>query len=119
MKLLRRNTQTIYYKLCEGTVVVLDDDDNETGEKQVVYSEAYSIRANVSDGSGTVAHEQFGLLADYDKTIVITDTSIPFTEDTIFYLDGVIPSDDTKRNYIVRGISKSINGVSIAVKKVV
>lgn len=119
MKLLKRNLQTIYYQLCEGTAVVLDDDDNETGEREVCYSEAYSLEASVSEATGTVAHEQFGLLANYDKVIVTDNVKLPIAEDTVFYLDGIVPSEDAKYNYVVRRIARTKNCISIAVAKVV
>lgn len=118
MKLLKRNLQTIYYKLYLGTVEVLDDDGNETGEKNITYSDVYTVQANVSSATGNVAHEQFGLLENYDRVVLIDNTKLPISEDTIFNLDEETPTEDTVFNYRVMRISKSLNVLAIALEKV-
>lgn len=119
MKLLKRNLQTIYYKLYEGVDNVVDDEGFETGEKELTYSQIYSVKANVSEATGSVAHEQFGLLDDYDKVVLLEDVSLPITEETIFSLDfSSENSEDITFDYRVKRISKSLNVLSIALKKV-
>lgn len=119
MKLLKRNLQTIYYKLYEGITDIVDDEGYETGEKELTYSSVYSVKANVSEATGSVAHEQFGLVEDYDKVVVLEDVSLPITEETIFSLDFTSEnSEDMTFNYRVKRISKSLNVLSIALKKV-
>ena len=119
MKLLKRNLQTIYYKLYEGVSEITDDDGFETGEKELTYSQIFSIKANVNKTTGSVAHEQFGLVDDYDKVVLIDDVSLPITEETIFSLDSSSEnSEDITFNYRVKRISKSLNVLSIALKKV-
>lgn len=118
MKLLKRNLQTVSYRLCEGEKDVVDSEGYETGEKEVSYSEVKTMKANVSEATGSVSHEQFGLLTDYDKVLVTDDTTLGVKEDTVFYLDGIDPQTE-KYNYVVTKVSKSLNVLSIALKKVV
>ena len=118
MKLLKRNLQTIYYKVYLGATEVLDDEGNETGEKEIAYSSVYSTQGNVSEATGNVSHEQFGLLDNYDKVVLLDSTELPIAEDTIFYLDKDEPTEDTVFNYRVKRISKSLNVLAIALEKV-
>ena len=60
--------------------------------------------------------EQFGNLENYDKVIVTSDMSCPIDEDTVLWIDETDTSQPY--DYIVKRVSRSKNGISIAVAKV-
>lgn len=143
MRTLRRNERYLWYCLYKGESELIDENGNRTGEKAVLYEQPVKIRANVSPATGLSNTEQFGNLENYDKVIVLCDMKCPIDENSVLFVDkepettevksyAVVESqalfgDDTveetvlvmpKHDYIVRRIAKSINGVSIAVRKV-
>lgn len=121
MKLLNRNTRTIYYRLYEGQKDVLDEDGNKTGEKTVAYSEAKELRCSVSPASGKTQIEMFGNLDSYDKAVVTDDVNCPIDENTILFVDKS-PDEDADGNplpdYRIRKVAKSLNCISYAISKV-
>lgn len=121
MKVMERNKRTFWYCLYDRKDPIIDEDGNETGEEQIVYKPAQSLRANISAASGSSQVEQFGNLAGYDKVIVLDDTSCPIDENTVLFIDkepeygeGGNPLYD----YMVKRVARSLNSVSIAVTKV-
>lgn len=81
------------------------------------------MRANISPASGASMTEQFGTMDNYDKVIVTDDMTCPIDENTVLYIDAppVIDYDTGKYNpydYVVMRVAKSINSISIAVRKV-
>lgn len=121
MKVMERNKRTFWYCLYDRKEPVFDEDGNETGEEQIVYKTAQSLRANISAASGSSQVEQFGNLAGYDKVIVIDDTSCPIDENTVLFIDKEPEHDGDGKplyDYIVKRVAKSLNSVSIAVTKV-
>jgi len=124
MRCVARNRQTVYYSLKSGTTAVTDSDGNKTGEVSVTYSNPTAIKVNVSAAKGTVDAEQFGLTADYTKTIVTSDMACPIAEDSILWI-GITPTSSSggvivsnPHNYIVKSIAKSLNSITYAVKRV-
>lgn len=127
MRNMQRNQQTIWYRLYTSAadITATDEWGNTvyTGEKTKTYAAPASMRANVSPASGINMTEQFGSLDNYDKVIVTADMSCPIDENTVLYLDGTPVYDSTDQSWsaydhVVRRISKSLNGISIAVRKV-
>ena len=126
MKCLVRNKQTLYYRLWEGVQETVDEDGNIVETNVPVYSDPVKIRANVSVAEGqrfveSTSAQMFGLAIDYDKVIVLDDVNCPIEESTVFYIDKTPYADDgsiTAYDYRVTRISKSLNSISIAVKKV-
>lgn len=143
MKALKRNKRKFWYCLYQSKVEVVDSNGNLTGEKIVVYKNPVKAFANISPATGQTNTEQFGNLDNYDKVIVTDDIDCPIDENSVLFLDcepsfteGVTVSfteSDTllgeptatvttvsipKYNYIVRRVAKSLNSVSIAVRKV-
>lgn len=121
MKVMERNKRTFWYCLYDRKEPIIDEDGNETGEEQIVYKPAQSLRANISAASGSSQVEQFGNLAGYDKVIVLDDTSCLIDENTVLFIDkepeygeGGNPLYD----YRVKRVAKSLNSVSIAATKV-
>lgn len=121
MKVMERNKRTFWYCLYDRKEPIIDEDGNETGEEQIVYKPAQSLRANISAASGSSQVEQFGNLAGYDKVIVLDDTSCLIDENTVLFIDKEPEYDDDGKplyDYMVKRVAKSLNSVSIAVTKV-
>lgn len=121
MKVMERNKRTFWYCLYDRKEPIVDKDGNETGEEQIVYKPAQSLRANISAASGSSQVEQFGNLAGYDKVIVLDDTSCPIDENTVLFIDKEPEYDEDGKplyDYMVKRVAKSLNSVSIAATKV-
>ena len=145
MRDLKRNQTEFWYCLLIPNTqeAIVDENGNETGELIPSYEEAVSIKANVSPATGQNQVEQFGNLDSYDKVIVTCDMSCPIDENTVLFIDKLpeytevqtheivegqaLYADDEivektyelpKYNYIVKRVAKSLNGISIAVRKV-
>lgn len=121
MRCLKRNQRTFYYCLYSGTADLTDEYGNITGEQMVTYQPAVEMKANISQATGQSNIEQFGNLENYDKVIVTDDMSCPIDENTVLFIDKApehsaagVPLYD----YVVRRVAKSLNSVSIAVRKV-
>ena len=124
---------------------IVDERGHETGERILQYSTEVQMRANISPATGNSNTEQFGGLEDYDKVIVTHDMSCPIDENTVLFLDklpewsevktyeveepasGALYSDDVlaektylvpNYDYIVKRVARSLNVISIAVRKV-
>lgn len=121
MKVMERNKRTFWYCLYDRKEPIIDEDGNETGEEQIVYKPAQSLRANISAASGSSQVEQFGNLAGYDKVIVLDDTSCPIDENTVLFIDKEPEHGEDGTllyDYMVKRVAKSLNSVSIAATKV-
>ena len=136
MKALKRNKRPFYYCLYKADAPLVDEYGNESGETIVTYSDAVLTNANVSPATGQSMTEQFGSLENYDKVIVTDDLNCPITETSVLFIDKApeyksvstyvstaitttvstisVPIPD----YTVRRVAKSLNSISIAVKKV-
>ena len=116
MRELERNKRTIYYALFVTNEPILDEDGYDTGETRPVYGTPVELRINVSPALGESATRQFGTVVDYDRTLVICDTSLPIDEQTVLWIDET----DTSKSfdYTVKKVAKSLNSLQIAVKKV-
>lgn len=120
VRTLKRNARPFYYSLFEGNMLIYDEYGNDTLETYASYSEPYKMVANISAATGQSSTEQFGNLDDYDKIIVTDWIDCPIDENSVLFVDkepefrDEIPVYD----YTVRRIAKSINSVSIAIKKV-
>lgn len=120
MRTLERNKVSVWYALYEGTED-LTENGYRTGEKAVLYSNPQEIKANVSAARGEASTRQFGEDIQYDKVIVMEEC--PFDEVSVLWIDTppVMEPDgttNTPHDYIVRGIARSLNNVSVAVGKV-
>ena len=142
MRGLKRNMIPLWYCLYQSSSEIEDEYDNTTGELDVRYAEAVQMYANVSAATGQAQTEMFGGLDGYDKVIVTADMSCPIDENTVLFIDKepeydteTIPSETDeepvsgegpepvvikrpKYDYIVKRVAKSLNSISIAVRKV-
>lgn len=116
MRSLERNKQEVYYATYSGKQEITDDDGNLTGEYGLVYNDPVLLRINVSAARGESATRLFGELEDYDKVLISTDTELPITKTTVFWIDNT----DTEKphDYVVRKVAKGLNSIQIAVRKV-
>ena len=121
MRCMERNKTPFYYCLYKGEKPVVDENGDETGEKQVVYSKPVLLRANISPATGNTSVEQFGNSLQYDKVIVLDDVFCPIDEHSVFFVDKTpeFDTDDTPLfDYIVKKVARSLNSISIAIGKV-
>ena len=145
MKCLARNKQKFYYCLLIPNTqeAVVDENGNETGEVIPAYETAEEMEANISPATGQSNTEQFGNFTDYDRVIVTDDLECPIDENTVLFVDkeptyttvqtheivesqALLGDDEIrevdyqlpKYNYIVKRVAKSLNSVSIAIRKV-
>ena len=122
MKALLRNKQAFYYANISTTADATDEYGNKTGEQNITYSAPVSVMANISPARGSADLDAFGINADYTKTIVTDDLTLPVDKSTILWI-GVEPDKDgeagtVKHNYVVVQVAKSLNSMTIAVKEV-
>lgn len=116
MRNLERNKILIYYNQYLDKDSVIDEYGNETGEYTRIFSEIQKFRICVSSAKGEKIVELFGDNIVYDKVMTTADMQCPIDEHSILWIDE---TDTSKaHDYIVIAVSKSINGISYAVKKV-
>ena len=116
-----RNDTKFYYCLYSDKIPIVDEHGNETGENQVVYAAPVGMYANISPASGAAQTEQFGNLENYDKVIVTRDMDCPIDENSVLFIDKEPEyslDGDPIYDYTVRRVAKSLNSISIAVRKV-
>ena len=114
---LARNKQPFWYSLYVGATDVTDTGGYKTGEKTITYGTPVQMLANISRATGVTLTEEFGTEADYDKVIVTYDLSCPIDEHSVLYID-VSPGVGVEPDYVVKRVSKSLNSISYAIKKV-
>ena len=120
MRTTQRDKREIWYALYEGVSEVVDEDGNYTGEYEVLYSTPVKTRMNVSGGRGQAQLEVFGIDNPFTMVAVTDDLTTNFTTDTVFWF-GVTPgetAEDVPYNFRCTGISKTINGCTIALAEV-
>lgn len=136
MRTLKRNERKFYYCLYANKTPIVDDYGNETGESIVTYQDPVEMKANISPATGQSNTEQFGNLENYDKVIVTDDLNCPIDEHSVLFIDkepeytevlthtttAITTQDEAVSipvfDYTVRRVAKSLNSISIAVKKV-
>jgi len=115
-----RNDSTFYYCLFDDTETLYDDYGNESGLR-TIYGEPVEMYANISPATGAAQTEQFGNLENYDKVIITRDMDCPIDENSVLFIDKEPEyslDDDPMYDYTVRRVAKSLNSISIAVRKV-
>jgi len=128
MRMLFRNKRELWYsKLVDKKPVEREDESGnvrKTGEWETVYDPLPThILANVSGTKGFVNDRIFGEQLDYNRVIAL-DYPCPIDETTRIWFDkkpvfnsyGVT---ETPHDYVVAGISDSLNHVLVAIRKVV
>lgn len=115
MRTLARNLKTFYYANVTGQTALTDSEGYKTGEYTVAYSTPVEVKGNISAAMGNAYESPFGMLADYDKIIVCDDPNLGITDTSVLWVDA--PNTDPY-DYVVRRIARSLNFISIAIKKV-
>ena len=122
MRCMVRNKTKFYYASYVGETELVDEYGNATGEYAVTYSNPIALLGNISAAQGEMQSRQFGETESYDKVIVLDDRA-PLDEHSILWVDTlpVLNEDgttDTPHDYIVKKVARSLNGVSVAIRKV-
>ena len=123
MRCMVRNKSKFYYASYIGETEIIDEYGNKTGEYEVSYGNPTVNFGNVSAAQGEMQSRQFGESESYDKVIVLDDRNAEIDEHSILWVD-TLPhlnedgSTDTPHDYTVKKVARSINGVSIAIRKV-
>jgi len=124
MRTLDRNKKTFYYSLSNGSAEITED-GLKTGRYETTYAPFKRFKGNISPEKGNIVSKQYGLSCSYGRTIVTDDMNCPIQINSLLWI-GVVPQIDntvpmrtkTPHNYIVERISKSLNQITIQVKRV-
>ena len=113
MRDLKRNQQTIWYSLLN---VSTGEDEWGNTENIKEYGEPIKMQISVSANKGETSQQAFGTDLEYDREMTTHDMSCPIDEYTHLWIDGRNTNDT--HNYIVKAVSKSLNCIRYAIKKV-
>ena len=112
MRDLKRNRQTIWYSLLN---VSTGEDEWGNTEDIKTYGEPIAMDISLSGDKGEISQQAFGMDLDYDREMSTHDMSCPIDEYTRLWIDR----DFTlTHNYVVKAVSKSLNCIRYAIKKV-
>lgn len=113
MRDLKRNQQTIHYSLLE-----ISSDKDEWGNTVDVkkHGDIKELKIHVSANRGETSANAFGTDLDYDREMITHDMTCPIDEYSHLWLDGRSTTDT--HNYIVKAVSKSLNNIRYAIKRV-
>lgn len=130
MRTMARNKQTFYCASLTGTTMGTDSDNNYT-EPINTYSTPEEHRAVISPDSGTAELQLFGANEVYDRVITLEKGENYLAVGSVVWVDSPIELDangdlavdtdgklKTPYNYIVRNVSKSLNFVTVGLRKV-
>ena len=113
MRDLRRNQQTIWYSLLNVTA---REDEWGNTEDVKTYGPVLPMYISISANKGEASAQAFGTELDYDREMSTHDMSCPVDEYSHLWIDG---RDITQtHNYVVKAVSKSLNCIRYAIKKV-
>lgn len=122
MKTLERNKRTFWYANISTQTPAVDEYGNKTGEVNITYGLPVSFEANVSAARGSSELDAFGINANYSKTIVTDNLTIPINKSTILWIDSEPDANgeagNVKHDYVVVAVAESPNSVTIYVKEV-
>lgn len=109
----QKNKVTIHYALRNVT-----EQKDEWGNTHNVttYSSPVALKISVSANKGEASTQAFGVDLQYDREMSTHDTSCPINEFTHLWLDG--RSINETHNYEVKKVSRSLNCIRYAIKRV-
>ena len=134
MRVLKRNTQKLWYQLYDSHIPVFETDLEgniitnpitgqplESGDYTVGYTAPIGFRANVSAARGEASTDPFGVDTNHDKTLC-TCAILPLDELSVLFVDKAPVYDKSgklinKPDYKVVKVAKSLNSVLYAIKK--
>lgn len=131
MKCMQINKTEFYYSLYKEKKPLVDEYGNQTGEYKLVYDIPKKYFGNISSAKGETATLQFGESEEYDKVIMLDKNAPEIDEYSRLWIDtfprtqkdGSLFLDEenavvTPHDYVVKKVAKSLNSVSIAIRKV-
>lgn len=132
MRCLERNKTRIFYSSYLGKTEIVDEYNNKTGEYTLTYSNPQELYAYISPNVGMVEERRFGETLAYDRMIVLDNYyKDSINEQTRLWVEITPELDDlgklkldkndeviTPHDYLVKRVSKSLNSVLIAIKRV-
>ena len=123
MRCMVRNKSKFYYASYVDETEIIDDHGNATGEYAVRYSNPTESYGNISAAQGEMQSRQFGESESYDRVIVLDDRNATINEHSILWVDSLplLNADgttSTPHDYIVKKVARSLNGISVAIRKV-
>lgn len=135
MRCLERDKQLVLISFFIEKKACEDEQGRLTGKHEVVRTEPIPHYLSVSASKGNAENSPFGIDLDYDKTVIIEDTSCPVDESSVFWVDNVPSLDELSYNeidgafnadrtggkpfdYTVKRVAKSPNCIAVAVKHV-
>ena len=113
MRDLKRNQQTIWYSLLN---VSAGEDEWGNTEDVKTYGDPIPMHISVSGNKGEASAQAFGADLNYDREMSTHDMNCPIDEYTHLWIDGRDTADT--HNYIVKAVSKTLNCIRYAIKKV-
>ena len=113
MRDLKRNQQTLWYSLLS---VARDTDEWGNTVDIKGYAPPVPTKMSISADKGEAAAQTFGADLQYDREMSTHDMDGPIDEHTHLWLDGRDTADT--HNYIVVGVSKSLNCIRYAIRRV-
>ena len=132
MRAMKRNKRQFWYALYKKKRPVQDEYGNDTGEYEILRENPARFCANISAAKGETSTRQFGESESYDKVITMDNTAPPIDEYTVLWVDttpavdaaGALLTNEngdvlTPYDYLVKKVAKSLNGVTVAISKVV
>lgn len=145
MRCLKKNKQTLYYALFEGTIPAYEYDEHgdkivdyeaegvtyyvETGSQINLYTEPVRFEGNIALSGSDVTRQEFGVSDDrYEAVIVTNKGQLPITETSLLWyqttpttkeIDGETHADDSTADYRVLKVVPSLNNDRYILAKVV
>lgn len=109
----RHNQSKIFYSLL-SVAAEKDGWGNDHNVKK--HSIPVELQISVSANKGEASAQPFGADLKYDREMVTHDMSCPIDEFSHLWLDGRKPTET--HNYEVAAVSKSLNCIRYAIRKV-
>lgn len=113
MRDLKRNQQMVWYSLLN---VSAGEDEWGNTDDAKTYGVPVSMKMSVSGNKGEASAQAFGAELNYDREMSTHDMNCPIDEYTHLWIDG--RSTDETHNYVVKAVSKTLNCIRYAIKKV-
>lgn len=121
MRGLERNKTGFFYALYQGCSDAVNTNGKKTGSKIKTYSAPVFMKANISSANGSARVEAFGKDLNYSHTIYVSGTDCPITEESLLWIYKGLKQDsdlsELPGNYVVVGISQSLNETLYAVRQ--
>jgi len=124
MRLCERNLSTFYYCMHTGkTEITIGSGQSAegTGEFKDTYGNAVACVGHIGGNSGRSVNNPFGIMDEYERTIIVADNNCPIKSDTVLFLDKQpeYEVDGTpKFDYTVVRVGQNLGYFYILVKKV-